>query len=186
MTFGDLPAGKYGAILADPPWNFSTWSGKGRDRCADKHYDVLSFERICALPVIHTAAKDCVLFLWVTDPMLERGLTLIREWGFTYKTVGFYWTKRNLDRTPFMGNGYWTRANPEQCLLATKGKPKRLSKSVRRWIDSARREHSRKPDEQYESIERLVGGPYLELFARTKRRGWDAWGAEIGKFEEAA
>jgi len=78
--------------------------------------------------------------------------------------------------------GYWTRANPEQCLLATRGHPKRIGRDVRRWIDAPRREHSRKPDEIYERIERLVDGPYLEMFARQTRDGWDAWGNETDKF----
>jgi N6-adenosine-specific RNA methylase IME4 len=85
-----------------------------------------------------------------------------------------------------MGTGYWTRANPELCLLFTRGKPKRLSAAVRKLMIAPRREHSRKPDQQYQDIEQLVGGPYLELFARTEREGWTSWGNQTGKFGEAA
>ena len=81
-----------------------------------------------------------------------------------------------------MGMGYWTRANTEPCLLATRGKPKRLNADVRQAIITPRRQHSRKPDGVYGRIERLVAGPYLELFARTRRFGWDAWGNEVDKF----
>ncbi len=188
-----LPEGKYGAILCDPPWAFKVRSDKGKGRSAENHYGVMSFDDVAALPVADVAAKDCVLFLWVTDPMLPKGLELIERWGFTYKTVGFYWAKQRKDVSTFYsdadfftGMGYWTRANPEQCLLATRGAPKRLHKDVRRLIVSPRREHSRKPDEVYGRIERLVAGPYLEMFARQEREGWTAWGNETTRFSEAA
>ena len=86
----------------------------------------------------------------------------------------------------FVGLGYWTRANVEQCLLATRGSPKRLAKDVRRLIVSPRQEHSRKPDEIYDRIERLAEGPYLELFARNTRPGWNSWGNEVGIFDDGA
>ena len=82
--------------------------------------------------------------------------------------------------------GYWTRANPEQCLLATRGRPKRIARDVRRLVVAPRREHSRKPDEVYEHIERLAEGPYLELFARSTRKDWHGWGAEAGLFAKGA
>ena len=177
---------KYGAILCDPPWNFLTHSKKGEGRSASQHYDCMTMADIKALPVADYAAPDCTLFMWVTDPFLAKGIALLDLWGFTYKTVAFYWTKRNQDGTPFTGMGYWTRANPEQCLLATRGKPKRKAKDVRRWIDAPRREHSRKPDEIHDRIERLVDGPYLEMFARQRKAGWDALGNETEKFGSAA
>jgi N6-adenosine-specific RNA methylase IME4 len=119
---------------------------------------------------------------------------LIEAWGFTFKTVGFYWAKLNkkvagaqfAERDFFTGLGYWTRANAEQCLLATRGRPKRKAKNVKRLIVSPRREHSRKPDETYERIERLVDGPYLELFGRASRPGWDSWGDQAGLFDGGA
>ena len=182
----------YNVICADPPWTFATYSRKGKGRSAEAHYACLGFEDICAIPVADWAAPDSILFLWVTDPLLPKGLELIEAWGFTYKTVGFYWAKLN-KRTPrnrfieddfFTGMGFWTRANVEQCLLATRGKPNRLRKDVRRLVVAPRREHSRKPDEVHERIERLADGPYLEMFARQGRRGWDCWGIEAGLFDD--
>jgi MT-A70 len=105
-------------------------------------------------------------------------------WGFEYKTVGFYWVKQNTRSDGyFTGLGYWTRANPEQCLLATRGKPQRRGKGVPKLVVEPRREHSRKPDVVRERIEQLVGGPYLELFAREAKQGWDCWGDQAGLFD---
>lgn len=177
---------KYGAILADPPWHFAVRSPKGEGRSASRHYATGCHDTLASIPVSDWAADDCALFIWATDPMLPAALDLMAAWGFTFKTVAFHWTKRNRDGSPFTGMGYWTRANPEQCLLGTRGNPKRLHKDVRRWIDAPRREHSRKPDEIYDRIERLVAGPYLEMFARQTKAGWDAWGNEVGKFGEVA
>ena len=182
---------KYRVAYADPPWTFHNRSEKGTGRNPVAHYDCLDFPALAALPVADLAAGDCVLFLWAVDPLLHRALDLIRAWGFTYKTVGFYWVKRNPGRNNaslddasfFTGLGYWTRANPEQCLLATRGKPRRRARDVKRLVVEPRREHSRKPDVIRERIERLVEGPYLELFARETRPGWDAWGAEAGLFD---
>lgn len=180
--------GKYGVIYADPPWKFKVRSDKGLGRSAEAHFDCMRFEDIAKLPVADVAARDCALFLWVTDPMLPKGLELLRAWGFEYKTVAFYWAKLNKkaksDTAYFMGGGYWTRANAEQCLLATRGSPKRLSCSVRRLVVDRLREYSRKPDVVRDRIEQLVAGPYLELFARETKLGWDCWGNQVGLFDE--
>ena len=140
------------------------------------------------LPIADLAAPDCALFLWVTDPLLPRAIELIQAWGFEYKTVGFYWVKLNARPKHgadfFTGLGYWTRANPEQCLLATRGKPMRRAKDVRRVVVESRREHSRKPECVRERIERLVSGPYLELFARETKPGWDCWGNQAKLFNQ--
>ena len=140
---------KYGAIYTDPPWSFRNWSAKGTGRNAISHYDCLDFKSLAALPVADLAADDCALFLWATDPLLPRAIELIQAWGFEYKTVAFYWVKLNSaakhDADFFTGLGYWTRANPEQCLLATRGKPPRQAKNVKRLVIEKRREHSRKP-----------------------------------------
>jgi N6-adenosine-specific RNA methylase IME4 len=138
----------------------------------------MSLDDIKALQVAERAAPDCVLLLWAIDPMLHVAFDVITAWGFTYKTVGFYWVKTNRDGSPFMGLGHWTRTNPEPCLLATRGNPRRRSASVRKLITAPRREHSRKPEEAYERIESLLAGPYLELFARQQRPGWESWGHE--------
>ncbi len=185
-------AGSYRVIYADPPWSFATYSAKGKGRSPEAHYRCMDFAEIKRIPVADWAAEDCILLLWVTDPLLPRGLELLDAWGFAYKTVGFYWAKLNRradrsaidERSFFTGLGFWTRANVEQCLLATRGKPKRLAKDVRRLVVSPRREHSRKPDEVHERIERLAAGPYLEMFARGARPGWDVWGDQRGLFDD--
>lgn len=187
-----LPRNHYRAILADPPWAFKAWSGNSIPArnygTADSHYPTQSMEWIADLPVPDYAADDCALFLWICWPTLPEALGIINAWGFTYKTCGFCWVKGNSlplfpdDFKDKMGLGYWTRANSEVCLLATKGKPKRKHADVRQVIQAPLREHSRKPDCVHERIERLVDGPYLELFARERRPGWDAWGNEVDKF----
>lgn len=179
------PPTKYKALLVDPPWSFLTRSAKGKGRSAERHYQCLSLDDIKALPVSNLASKDCILFLWTTHPMLKNTFSVLEAWGFEYKTVAFTWIKTYAKSGKyFVGMGYWTRANPELCLLATKGRPKRLAKDVQELIVSPVREHSRKPDEIYDRIERLVEGPYLELFARCERPGWDVFGNEVDKFEE--
>lgn len=193
---GDLAAPsahskRYGAICADPPWYFRNYSEKGAGRNAVSHYDCMDLKHISAMNVSAFAEKDCVLFLWAIDPLLPKAIELIEAWGFTYKTVAFYWAKTNKnseleklsEKDFFTGLGYWTRANVEQCLLATRGKPPRMAKDVRRLIVSKRREHSRKPDEAYSRIERLVRGPYLDLFSRQSRAGWDALGEQVSLFD---
>lgn len=200
----------YACIYADPPWQFSLRSEKGKGRSpdgfvanpfgdrsnyAERHYKTMPLPEIMAMPVGALAAKDAVLFLWAVDPMLPQAIAVGERWGFTYKTVGFVWakqrrttSKRGRDQDdPWhkefpMGTGYWTRANPEMCLLFTRGAPKRLSAAIRKLVVAPRREHSRKPEEVRASIERLVAGPYLELFARTTAPGWDAWGDQVERF----
>jgi N6-adenosine-specific RNA methylase IME4 len=178
----------YAAILADPPWSFEVWSDKGKDRSPD--YQTMSLTEIVAMPVESIATKDSVLFLWVTWPLLEVGLQTIIAWGFTYKTCAFAWIKADTSQLEMFRDdadadmllGYWTRSNSEVCLLGTRGKPHRVSAGVRQGIIEPRREHSRKPSCVHSRIERLVEGPYLELFARSRRAGWDAWGNEVDKF----
>lgn len=182
-----LPLFHYGAIYADPAWSFACYSKKGEGKAAQSHYDCMSLDDIKALPVGDLAARDCALFMWVTDPLLQEGLEVMKAWGFTYKTVAFTWAKQSkTGKAWHMGCGYWTRANPEMCIMGTIGKPKRLSATVRQLVVDPVREHSRKPDSIPASIEQLVDGPYLELFARTERKGWDCWGNQTDKFVEAA
>ena len=182
---------KYGAILADPPWPFATRSEKGKGRSPDQHYPTMTIPELKRMPVGDLAARDAVLFMWVTWPTMPRALELIEAWGFRYKTCAFAWMKADPHRlfadefTPVAGLGYWTRSNSEVCLLATRGRPKRRKMDVRQGIISPRREHSRKPDEIYGRIERLVDGPYIELFARQRVKGWDAWGNEVDKFTKS-
>ena len=172
---------KYGAILADPPWQYRVYSKKGLGRSAESHYPTMNIEDIKALPVADIADKDCALFLWVTFPCLQEGLDVIKAWGFTYKTVAFAWVKQNKKADSlFWGMGYWTRSNVELCLLATKGKPKRVDAGVHQVVISHIEEHSRKPLEIHRRIERLIGDvPKIELFARRKTAGFDVWGNEV-------
>ena len=188
MTLLETPqAGSYGLIMADPPWHFAVRSPKGEGRSASQHYDVMSLSEIKALPVADVAGRDCILLMWVIDPMLPQAMEVLEAWGFTYKTVGFYWTKRTKSGLPFVGQGFWTRANPEQCWLATRGSPKRAERNVRRWIDAPIREHSRKPDLAFARAERLGGAvPRLEMFGRQARGSWDVWGNETDRFNRAA
>jgi N6-adenosine-specific RNA methylase IME4 len=140
----------------------------------------MNLEDICKLPVGDLAKDNSVLLMWVVDPLLDQAFKVIDAWGFKYKTVGFTWAKTNSKSLGFFtGLGYWTRSNPEMCLLATKGKPKRNSKSVPQLVVEQRQEHSRKPDIVYNHIENMLDGPYVELFARRKRNNWHSWGNEV-------
>jgi N6-adenosine-specific RNA methylase IME4 len=184
-TIADLKAlaasgKKFGGICVDPPWSFEVYSGKGKQRSAERHYDVLSLGGIKALPVEDLTAPDCALFLWAVWPRLPDALEVIQAWGFEFKTAAFVWVKQNRSGEGlFTGMGFWTRANTEPCLLATRGSPLRLAADVHQVILSPVREHSRKPDEVRSRIERLVAGPYLELFGREQAPGWTVWGNEI-------
>jgi N6-adenosine-specific RNA methylase IME4 len=203
----DLPRNYFGAILADPPWAFQTWwSGRSNklpspkkkfsypSRATAPAYEVIREDELNVLPIGELAADDCVLFLWTCWPVLPWSMRTIEAWGFTYKTCGFCWVKAHAtqiemfhdDIDPHMTLGYWTRSNSEVCLLATRGRPKRQASNVKQAIIAPRREHSRKPDGVHERIERLVAGPYLELFARQERKGWTTWGNETQKFGSVA
>ena len=171
---------QYSIILADPPWSYRTWTAKGGHKSASAHYDTMHTGDICKLPIGQLAADDSTLFLWATYPNLPEAFEVIEAWGFKYKTVAFTWIKTSKNGNPFVGLGYWTRANAEICLLATRGKPQRVDKGVKQVIISPRLEHSRKPDEARERIVQLMGDlPRVELFAREKWPGWDVWGNEV-------
>ncbi len=171
---------KYKIIYADPAWSYKDKALAG-NRGAGCKYDVMSIEDIKNLPIKELADKDCILFMWVTMPKLNECFEVIKAWGFEYKTVGFTWVKLNKNKpTPFMGMGRWTRANAELCLIATKGKPSRISASVHSVIQTPIERHSKKPDEARHRILELMGNlPRIELFARDKVDGWDCWGNEI-------
>lgn len=170
---------KYKIIYADPPWRYQDKSCIGS---AENHYPTMKIEDICNLPVNGIADKDAVLFLWVTYPMLAEGLKLIEAWGFKYKTIGFQWLKTNKKNKDsfFFGLGRWTRGNTECCLIATKGKPSRISNKVSQLIIEPIQHHSKKPDVTRDKIVELMGDlPRIELFARNKTEGWDVWGNEV-------
>jgi N6-adenosine-specific RNA methylase IME4 len=173
-----------GAILADVAWPWETWgglSGKVRSSC-DNHYGTCSLEEIARLPVAPLAAEHCALFLWCTWPHIVRGnhIPILRAWGFEPATAAFVWVKQNPSGDGlYTGMGYATRSNSEVCIYATKGSPLRLAADVHQIVLAPVSEHSAKPEEVRKRIERLVAGPYLELYARTIAPGWTAWGNEI-------
>ena len=172
-----FPKKKYQIIYADPPWKY--WAGGHKN--AARHYDCMEIDSIAELPIQRLAADNCILFLWVTFPILNEVFSLIEKWGFKYSTVGFVWVKCRKDRTGFaFGCGNWTRANAELCLIATKGKTIRRDRSISQIVYKPRREHSRKPAVVRRKIVELVGNlPRIELFARQKTKGWDVWGDEV-------
>ena len=171
---------KFNIIYADPPWSYSDKCHSGK-RGAEYKYSCMSIDDIKALPIQSISADNCVLFLWVTFPMLREGLDVITAWGFCYKTVGFVWVKRNKKSGSwFWGMGNWTRSNSEVCLLGIKGKPERISKCVHSVVDTPIETHSKKPDVVRDRIIELCGDlPRLEMFARQKTPGWSVWGDQI-------
>ena len=173
-----IQAEKFSILYSDPPWRYANKGGQG---AAENHYPTMSIEEICALPVVEIAAKDSVLFLWATFPMLPEALRVISAWGYTFKTCAFVWLKQNPKaKTWFFGLGFWTRSNAEICLLATRGRPKRQDNRVHQLIISPREAHSKKPDEARAQIVRLMGDlPRVELFAREASPGWAVWGNEV-------
>ena len=172
---------KYNIIYADPPWKYND---KGCQGAAEKIYPTMTVEEIAELPINKITSDDCVLFMWATYPKIKEALELIEKWGFTYKSIAFQWIKQNKSGNGyFFGLGRWTRGNTECCLIATKGKPKRINNSVSQLIISPIQEHSKKPSETRDRIVQLLGDlPRIELFARQTADGWDCWGNETDKF----
>ena len=171
----------YGAIYADPPWSWKARSPKGEDRSAVNHYGVMSLDAIKALPVADMAAKDAVLFLWAIDSMLPLALEVIEAYDFQFKTVAFT-GQRRISRAPASSRAWVTGlgAIPNSACFATRGSPKRLNKDVRQLIVAPRREHSRKPDEVRERIERLVLAPIARCsLDRGRRAGNVAFSDEL-------
>lgn len=168
---------KYNIIYADPAWSY--WEGGQKNQSL--HYATMSLDDICNLPVKNIAYTDCILFLWVTYPILQESFKVIESWGFKYSTVGFVWVKKNKNAdTPFIGCGSWTRANSELCLIATKGTVLRLDAGISQIIESPIDEHSKKPAIVRKLITKLVGElPRIELFSRQATDGWDVWGNEV-------
>lgn len=190
---------KFSCIVCDPPVPFNAYDGPSlparrfRAASAACHYRLMTWEEIHGLrPWIDgIAADDCALFLWICNPHIPEMVRLLDSWGFEFKTAAFVWVKLNRKLlSPFSGLGYWSRANSEQVWLATRGRVDRLAKDVRQIIELIERpdgdtlrlplqKHSQKPEQIQDSIERLVGGPYLEMFARRQRPGWCCVGNEI-------
>jgi N6-adenosine-specific RNA methylase IME4 len=182
-----LSGKRFGSIGSDPQWKFLTRSAEGDGRSANVHYKTEEVDRIKQLPVGELAAENSAFYMWAVDWCLQDALDLIAHYGFKHITTAFTWAKLNASGVGWhMGQGYWTRANPEVCLFATKGNPKRLYADVEQLIVAPVMEHSRKPDEYLDCIERLTEGDYLELQARRPRKGWTSWGDELEFTGEAA
>jgi len=176
---------KFNIIYADPPWKYRQGKSMGTNfqGAADAQYSCMRPEDIALLPVSSIADDNCILFLWVTFPMLREGLEVIKAWGFEYKTIAFNWVKLNpIALTPFFGVGYYTKSNAEPCLLATRGQAHKLviNNSQSSIILVPRTKHSTKPNEAKERIDKLVGTiPKVELFAREQTEGWVCLGNDI-------
>jgi N6-adenosine-specific RNA methylase IME4 len=178
-----LPGGPFATVLADPPWRFQNRTGK----VAPEHkrlsrYDTMTPKEIAALPVPEIVAPRSHLYLWVPNALLADGLNVLEEWGFTYK-ANLVWHKVRKDGgSDGRGVGFYFRNVTELVLFGVRGKMRTLppGRTQVNLLSTRKREHSRKPDEQYEIIESCSPGPYLELFARYPRTGWSAWGNEAG------
>jgi len=172
---------KYNIIYADPAWSIQTTSQVPSGRPNSRPYVAMRMVDIYDLPVKDIADKDCVLLLWATAPLIPEALFTMKAWGFEYKTIAFTWVKRNKKADSwFWGMGWWTRSNPEYCLLGVKGDPKRVEKNIHSIIDTKIEGHSKKPEIMYEKIVALCGDlPRVELFARNTKDGWDCWGNEV-------
>lgn len=191
--FGDSKPLTYDVICADPPWLFKLRSAAGEYKSPQRHYKCMTVDEICALPVHELGRGDCLLMLWSTWPMVATGehVRVMKAWGFRPVTGGS-WTKRTVNGKAAFGGGYVVRSASEPFFFGTMGSPQ-YANNLRGLIeaegmteiDAVRREHSRKPDEQYDYLERLVprGARFLELFSRATRPGWDSWGDEAGKFD---
>ena len=176
-----LEGGPFSTVLADPPWRFMNRTGK----VAPEHrrlsrYDTMTTAAIRALPVAEVAAENAHLYLWVPNALIADGLRVMESWGFTYKS-NIVWAKRRKDGGPDgRGVGFYFRNVTELVLFGVKGRMRTLAPGRRQvnMIETRKREHSRKPDEQYGVIEDCSPGPYLELFARYPQQGWVSWGLE--------
>lgn len=159
---------KYSTIMADPPWSRNQTVNFG----ALKHYNLMKLEDIKNMPIADLAAKNAHLYLWVPNGLLQDGLDVMKAWGFEFKTI-FTWIK------PKLGLGVYLRNASETVLFGIRGKLPIQFKAQPNWGFFPVQDHSHKPEEQYAIMERCSPGPYLELFARRRQPGWDAWGNQI-------
>lgn len=180
-----IPPGGFRIVYADPPWPYRDKCHAGK-RGAIYKYPSMTIEEICAVPVKHIVADDAVLFLWVTWPFIFKAERVMEAWGFEYMTLGFDWAKTNPKAgTPFFGMGSMTRSCTEPCLLAKRGKPKRVDAGVHSYTEAKRREHSQKPIKVRDKIVRLLGDvPRIELFARCSAPGWHLWGDQAKGYSD--
>lgn len=182
----ELRGADYTIIYADPPWSYND-KMKGHSFSLDHEYETQGLDWICSLPVRSIVAKDATLFLWAVSPQLPEALQVITAWGFKFKTVAFVWSKETVTGKDVANLGKWTMGNVEMCLLATRGKPQRVTKNVRQLVRAERTIHSQKPNEVRERIVTLMGDvARIELFARGEQDGWDCWGNEPAGARTAA
>lgn len=186
----EFPNKKYSVIYADPPWSYRQCGTGPKSRGnAAQHYHTMTTDDICALPVHSLAGGGTACFMWATFPQIADALRVMEAWGFEYKTCAFVWIKKNRKgNTNFWGMGAYTRANAEICLLGVtpgfKAAAQIKNHAVHQVIESPIQAHSAKPDETRRRIVELMGDvPRIELFARNRCPGWDAWGDEIGRIE---
>jgi len=177
---------KFGTVLADPPWQFTNRTGK----MAPEHkrlnrYPTMALEEICALPVPRCVQENAHLYLWIPNALLPEGLEVLRSWGFAYKT-NIVWHKVRKDGGPDgRGVGFYFRNTTELVLFGVRGMLRTLAPGRRQVniLKTQKQEHSRKPGELYDIIEACSPGPYLELFARGGRPGWEVWGNQAETYE---
>lgn len=172
---------RYDVILADPAWEYGSVKSETHNKLTTtsiRHYPSMKHERMAALDVQSVSKPDCTLFMWTTAKMLPESLKLIGAWGFRFSTVAFVWEKTHLNTNRTVAvMSMWTHSAFEFLLVAKNGRHKRVDLGVHQHIRAPRLEHSRKPEESYVRIERLMGKVrYLEMFSRRKRPGWDVWG----------
>ena len=176
--------GRYGLILADPPWRFEARSARRQTKAAP--YSTMSRYDLLTMPVDRLAARNCALVMWATQAQLPQALDLMKRWGFDYKSFGT-WAKQSASGNKWaFGTGYWFRSAAEIYLVGARGAPLIKSKSERNLIVAPVRQHSRKPEQLREALERMFPlVPKIELFARERREGWDCWGNQLDMFEGA-
>ena len=180
-VFPSLPVATFDIIYADPPWDYRgqlqhAGVGNGDSGGAIRHYPTVPLRRLADLPVSDIAAQDSLLFLWATNPHLDQAILLGNAWGFKWATVAFVWDKCKVNP------GYYTMSQCELCLVFKRGKipQPRGARNVRQLVRESRQEHSRKPDEVRRRIsEMFPEQAKIELFARQRSPGWQAWGLEI-------
>lgn len=180
--------GRYGTILIDPPWRFANRTGKmAPEHKRLRRYPTMGFEEIAALPVAKHAKAQCHLYMWCPNALLLEGLQIMKGWGFTYKT-NIVWYKVRKDGGPDgRGVGFYFRNVTELLLFGSCGKLRTLKpgRTQTNIIISRKEEHSKKPERAYEIIEACSPGPFLELFARQRRTGWEWWGDQAETYEES-
>lgn len=189
-----MPSGKFAKVMIDPPWHFEQRSAvkdEKTSRNPQRHYPTMDIDAICAMPIADLLEKDALVAMWITGPMIVRGVhaRIFDAWGIQPSAVGFVWikTRRKFDintlaRSPLMeadlfcSTAYTTLQNAEYCLFARRGSLPRACKNVRQVIIEAPREHSRKPEAAYKRLEVYAHGRQLDVFGGRPRPGWEYWG----------